>query len=125
MHGRSEYELTAHAFYFGVRIQPATFVLLYDETWHLALQSQRCLLQQNSVLHPSMSFNFDVLAWHIDPNQNQVGFSPHRDRQPDTSEGLKQSFYEDGQAKYVTHWIALTDANPNNSCLCKWLYNSF
>lgn len=69
-----------------------------------------------------MSFNFDILAWHIDPIQNQVGFSPHRDRQPDTIEGLKQSFYEDGQAKYVTHWIALTDANPNNSCLCKCLY---
>jgi hypothetical protein len=98
---------------------PATFALLYDETWHLAFESQRLLLRGNSVLHPSMLFNFDMLAWHIDPQKNQVGFSPHRDRQPDTDEALKGSFYSDGHAKYVTHWIALTDANPNNSCLCK------
>lgn len=100
---------------------PATFALLYDETWHMALQSQRYLLSKSNILHPSMTFNFDMLAWHIDQHKNQVGFSPHRDRQPDTDEGLKQSFYEDGHAKYVTHWIALTDANPNNSCLCEWI----
>jgi hypothetical protein len=99
---------------------PATFALLFDETWQLAFQSQQFLLFQNKILHPDMKFNFDMLAWHIDPTRNQVGFSPHRDRQPDTSEALLQSFYVDGQAKYVTHWIALTDANPNNSCLCKW-----
>lgn len=98
---------------------PATFVLLYDETWHLAMQSHRLLLHKNNILHNQMSFNFDVLAWHIDPLKNQVGFSPHRDRQPETVDELKNSFYEDGQAKYVTHWIALTDANPNNSCLCE------
>jgi ectoine hydroxylase-related dioxygenase (phytanoyl-CoA dioxygenase family) len=98
---------------------PATFALLFDETWHLAIESQRSLLQHHAGLHQEMSFNFDMLAWNIDPTQNQVGFSPHRDRQPDTDQALKHSFYSDGQAKYVTHWIALTDANPNNSCLCK------
>ena len=98
---------------------PATFALLFDETWLLAFQSQTFLLS-NNILHTRMKFNFDMLAWHIDPTRNQVGFSPHRDRQPDTDEALEQSFYADGQAKYVTHWIALTDANPNNSCLCKY-----
>lgn len=100
---------------------PATFALLYDETWHLALQSQQELLTKNNILHSSMTFNFDMLAWHIDQSKNEVGFSPHRDRQPDTNAALKGSFYEDGQAKYVTHWIALTDANPNNSCLCEFI----
>ena len=105
---------------------PATFALLFDETWHLAAESHRILLakqnnQGQGILrsHNRMRFNFDMLAWHIDPRRKQVGFSPHRDRQPDTLDALKESFYSDGQAKYITHWIALADANPNNSCLCK------
>ena len=103
---------------------PATFALLFDETWQLAAESQQLLLQkQNEGIlqsHGKMRFNFDMLAWHIDPRRKQVGFSPHRDRQPDTLDALKQSFYSDGQAKYITHWIALADANPNNSCLCEY-----
>lgn len=76
------------------------------------------------VLHPLMKFNYDVLAWHIDPVRDQAGFSPHRDRQPNTRRELQQSFYPEedaeaggGQAKYVTHWVALADATPENSCL--------
>ncbi len=103
---------------------PATFALLFDETWKLAAESQQLLLQEQNkgILqsHEKMRFNFDMLAWHVDPRQKQVGFSPHRDRQPDTLDALKQSFYSDGQAKYITHWIALAEANPNNSCLCKY-----
>lgn len=104
---------------------PATFALLFDETWQLAAESQQLLLQEQNkgILrsHGKMRFNFDMLAWHIDPRRKQVGFSPHRDRQPDTLDALKQSFYSDGQAKYITHWIALAEANPNNSCLCKYV----
>ena len=113
---------------------PATFVLLFDETWKLARESYHLLLQdddrkkdteqhqqsQKGILHrnsSTMAFNFDMLAWYIDPKLNQAGFSPHRDRQPDSLADLKQSFYSDGQAKYITHWIALADATPENSCL--------
>lgn len=106
----------------------STFVLLFDETWKLAAESHRLLLQNNEqqnqnsqkgILNANnkMSFNFDMLAWNIDPRLNQVGFSPHRDRQPDSLSSLEQSFYADGQAKYITHWIALADATPSNSCL--------
>ena len=102
---------------------PATFALLFDETWRLAAESHQLLLknEDKGILksHGKMRFNFDMLAWHIDPREKQAGFSPHRDRQPDP-DALKQSFYPDGQAKYITHWIALADANPNNSCLCKY-----
>ena len=94
---------------------PATFILLFDETWRLAAESQ----QRLPLRHKNMCFNFDMLAWHIDARRKQVGFSPHRDRQPDNLDALKDSFYPDGQAKYITHWIALAEANPNNSCLCK------
>ena len=111
---------------------PATFILLFDETWKLARESYHLLLQSDDeaketqqqshkgILHrnsSTMAFNFDMLAWYIDPKLNQAGFSPHRDRQPDSLSDLKQSFYSDGQAKYITHWIALADATPENSCL--------
>ncbi|KAL7538992.1 hypothetical protein ACHAXR_008966 [Thalassiosira sp. AJA248-18] len=105
---------------------PATFALLFDETWELAAESHHLLLRNNTrnqniqkgILRANnMAFNFDVLAWYIDPRLNQAGFSPHRDRQPDSLSALEQSFYADGQAKYITHWIALEDANPENSCL--------
>jgi Phytanoyl-CoA dioxygenase (PhyH) len=108
---------------------PATFVFLYDEAWDLAIKSSE------RVLSPSTSernrFNFDLLAWHIGPpvanvtkdaasftNSGQPassGFSPHRDRQP---EDVASSFHDDtGDAKFVTHWVALTEAVPENSCL--------
>lgn len=90
---------------------PATFVLLYDETWEMARLALETL---SDATHPSNVFNFDILAWYIDPRENVAGFSPHRDRQPDDT---KSSFHDNGQAKYVTMWTALSDATPENSCL--------
>ncbi len=55
-------------------------------------------------------------AWYIDPRENAAGFSPHRDRQP-TNEEVENSFHKDGQAKYVTLWMALSNATPENSCI--------
>lgn len=43
-----------------------------------------------------------------------IGFSPHRDRQPPDTDA---SFHSNGAAKYITCWIALTEATPENSCL--------
>lgn len=84
---------------------PASFIFLFDETWHLARFSRR-LLETST----SNSFHFDLLAWYI----NEGGFSPHRDRQPDN---VAASFKDDGEAKFATHWIALTPATTSNSCL--------
>ena len=39
---------------------------------------------------------------------------PHRDRQP---EDASSSFHDDEQPKFVTQWIALSDATTENSCL--------
>lgn len=91
---------------------PATFVLLFDETWRLAARASSLL--SNST-NPNNVFNFDMLAWYIDPREGDAGFSPHRDRQPDD---IKKSFYHDDKmAKYVTMWLALSNATPENSCL--------
>jgi Phytanoyl-CoA dioxygenase (PhyH) len=88
---------------------PASFVLMFDETWELAMQSRKML---ESATHSRNAFNFDLLAWFIPLGEG--GFSPHRDRQPDDA---ASSFHADQQAKFVTQWIALSDATPENSCL--------
>ena len=92
---------------------PATFILLYDQAWQLAATGTSIL--QNTT-HSKNVFNFDVLAWYIDPSDGAAGFSPHRDRQP-TNEEVAASFHQDEQAKYVTLWMALSDATPENSCI--------
>ena len=90
---------------------PATFSLLYDETWTLARSAAETLTSSTC---PANRFNYDVLAWHVDPREGAAGFSPHRDRQPAEA---APTFHSDGVAKYVTQWVALTDASPENSCL--------
>lgn len=51
---------------------------------------------------------------YVDPSRGDAGFSPHRDRQPDSSPA---TFRPDGTAMYATLWLPLTDATPENSCL--------
>ena len=96
---------------------PAVLILLFDETWELAHDSSKIL---QTYCHPQNNFNFDILAWYIPPGSQ--GFSPHRDRQPPTPT-ISTTFHqqskeeEDGQSKFVTQWIALSEATPQNSCL--------
>ena len=85
---------------------PASFILLFDETWHLAEKSKKVL---NESTLETNRFHADILAWYIEDN----GFSPHRDRQPDEA---RESF-SGLDAKFVTQWIALSEASPENSCL--------
>jgi hypothetical protein len=85
---------------------PASFILLFDNTWELAAKS-RSVLEKSTL--GTNKFQFDILAWYIESG----GFSPHRDRQP---EDIAASFEKD-EAKFATQWIALTDATPENSCL--------
>ena len=79
---------------------PATFIILFDEAWHLAHHANTNIL--SPISHPANTFNFDILAWYIDPRTagaNSAGFSPHRDRQPPNAL-VQDSFHKDGQAKY-------------------------
>ena len=90
---------------------PPSFIALYDECFELAD------FYKGNVFHGTKNhFNFDILAWCIDPSKSECGFSPHRDRQPPNSQ-IKASFHENGLAKYVTCWTALSPATPDNSCL--------
>jgi len=88
---------------------PASFLVLYDEVWLLIQQASN--LMKNATGNVC---NMDVLAWYVDPNCGDSGFSPHRDRQPDDSPA---TFRADGSAMYSTCWIPFTHATPENSCL--------
>ncbi|KAJ8903412.1 hypothetical protein NDN08_004520 [Rhodosorus marinus] len=97
---------------------PPTFLILYDEVWML-VKALTKLVQSSAA--PENEFNGDVLVWVIDPNKDDAGFTPHRDRQP---EDVELSFaYGKGfnfarvSPQYHTCWVALTDATPDNSCL--------
>jgi hypothetical protein len=97
---------------------PATMILLCDELWEYAHYANHKILK--NITHPSHRLHGDILAWYVDPKEQTSGFSPHRDRQPSDNTNLQMSFHteEDGRhAKYVTMWIALTPATPENSCL--------
>lgn len=85
---------------------PASFCLLFDQTWELAASSKSMLSASTAEAN---RFQFDILAWYIE----KEGFSPHRDRQPKNAAAT----FVDGNAKFATQWIALTPATPENSCL--------
>jgi len=103
---------------------PPTFIMLFDEVWELADIYNRmiCDINNQMVADKRSSnwnvFNFDVLAWCVDPKKGEVGFSPHRDRQP-KNERILSSFHDGKCAhpKYQTVWLAMSDATPDNSCL--------
>ena len=97
---------------------PPTFVLLFDETWELAIECYTRYLSK--ICHPSNIFNYDILAWYVPHGSS--GFSPHRDRQPKNP--LSSSFHTtsdntttDPSPMFVTQWIALSEVTTDNSCL--------
>ncbi|QDZ17755.1 putative phytanoyl-CoA dioxygenase [Chloropicon primus] len=88
---------------------PASFIFLYDDAWVLAA---RMATLMRSVGENEISY--DMLAWNVNQEAGEGGFSPHRDRQPDDASA---TFRECGMAMYTTCWVPLTRASPDNSCL--------
>ncbi len=91
---------------------PATFLLMNEEAWKCVSAASKIISGVSS--DPAIVLNLDILAWRIDPRKGQSGFSPHRDRQPADVRG---SFTASGVPRYITCWLALTEASPSNSCL--------
>ncbi|KAJ1628848.1 hypothetical protein T492DRAFT_1014993 [Pavlovales sp. CCMP2436] len=105
---------------------PATALLIYDETWVMHAQLARLLGAATS-----NTPCFDIVCFAVAPqpqaggaSDGTRGFAPHRDRQPDNWQArgvpssINKTFHPDGTPKFVTAWLALTDATPENSCLC-------
>ena len=104
---------------------PTTFLAMYDETWELAQQCQDWMDRITNAHAVSGAqvrnrFCMDIVGFNV---VDGVGFSAHRDRQPEdwqpkghASEDPKTTF-DHGFARYITCWVALSDAHPGNSCL--------
>eukprot|EP00929_Paragymnodinium_shiwhaense_P002426 TRINITY_DN102663_c0_g1_i1.p2 TRINITY_DN102663_c0_g1~~TRINITY_DN102663_c0_g1_i1.p2 ORF type:complete len:477 (-),score=132.64 TRINITY_DN102663_c0_g1_i1:114-1544(-) len=96
---------------------PPSFIAMYDEAWIMGLDAA-------SVMETATgnTMCMDIVGFLVDPKMTK-GFSPHRDRQPEdwmprgVPESVPGTFKPDGIAKYITIWVALTDANVDNSCL--------
>lgn len=89
---------------------PPSFIIMYDEVWAMVQQASLLMAEATG----GNRVNMDILAWLVDPNRGDAGFSPHRDRQPDDAPA---TFRPDGSAMYATLWLPLTHATPENSCL--------
>ncbi len=85
-----------------------SFVFVYDEFWTISRQLSRLL---TPVLGETYQQLPDFWAWYLDPQREDAGWEPHRDR----IHG--EPIYPDGMPKSVTVWIALTDATPLNGCI--------
>lgn len=85
-----------------------SFVFVYDEFWTISRQLSRLL---TPVLGETYQQLPDFWAWYLDPQREEAGWRPHRDR----IHG--ETVYPDGMPKSVTVWVALTDATPLNGCI--------
>lgn len=85
------------------------WLVLADELWLLTKWFQPLL----EAAFPRLRLLADYYVFLVDPtepNQRQ-GWAPHRDR-------VDMSFGADDRApNYLTVWIALTDATPDNGCI--------
>lgn len=86
---------------------PLAFAFVYDELW-LAFQGLSQFL--TSVLGEGYLALPDFWVWHVNPNENALGWGPHRDR-------LIPTIDADNSPQTLTVWLPFTDATPLNGCM--------
>lgn len=86
---------------------PLAFAFVYDELW-LAFQGLSRFL--TSVLGDGYQALPDFWVWHVNPNENALGWGPHRDRVIPTLDA-------DNSPHTLTVWLPFTDATPLNGCM--------
>jgi hypothetical protein len=94
---------------FRLKIQkiPTPFAFIFDEYWLIfwkLSQIAQHILGDSSLRLP------DFWAWHVDPQNSESGWTPHRDKDYKT-------LNKDGSPKSITFWIPLSDALPSNGCM--------
>ena len=86
---------------------PPVFAFAYEEFWLLPRQ----LADVVSTLIGGAYLQLpDFWAWHVDPQNDESGWQPHRDKD-------YRALLPDGSPKSITLWIPLTAATPLNSCI--------
>ena len=98
---------------------PASFVVVYDEAWEL-VELLSPLVRRATGGNECM---MDLVAWHVDPDKGQAGFTPHRDRhlglEDANTDAVAAGFRKsDGRSpRDSTCWIALSKSVADNGCL--------
>jgi hypothetical protein len=87
---------------------PAVFAFVYDEYWQVYMRLARLLA---GILGDGYRLLPSFWAWCIEPDPNQAGWGPHRDRLS------KPVLREDHSPNIMTIWIPLSDATPLNGCM--------
>ena len=85
-----------------------SFAFVYDLFWSVARRLRQ-------VLAPVLGEDYrqlpDFWVWYVNPDEQQAGWRPHRDRVQ------CNPLLEDGMPKSLTVWSALTNATPLNGCI--------
>lgn len=86
---------------------PLAFAFLDDSFWST-------MAALSAVLKKLLGLDYqqlpDFWAWRLDPQREDAGWRPHRDK------GF-QALLPDGSPKSLTLWINLTDVTPLNGCM--------
>lgn len=86
---------------------PPPFLFLFDEAWQ-AFASLSGLITH--VLGMGYLILPDFWVWHLDPQKQDAGWAPHRDKG-------RMSLAPDGSPLSLTIWLPLTEATPLNGCM--------
>lgn len=86
---------------------PTPMVFLFDEFWMIfrKLNNVAALLLGEGYLRLP-----DFWAWHVDPQKQESGWTPHRDKNYET-------LNSDGSPTAITFWIPLSISTPLNGCM--------
>lgn len=86
---------------------PAPVAFLFDEFWVI-------FKKLNNVAASVLGVGYfrlpDFWAWHVDPQKQESGWAPHRDKNYET-------LNSDGSPNSITFWISLSISTPLNGCM--------
>lgn len=86
---------------------PPPFLFIFDEAW-AAFSALDGMLSH--LLGDQYRIMPDFWVWHLDPQKQEAGWGPHRDKG-------RRSLAADGTPLSMTVWVPLTDATPLNGCM--------
>jgi hypothetical protein len=86
---------------------PPVFGMVFDEFWVPAFALTKIVATSLGGTYKLLP---DFWVWHIDPAKDEAGWTPHRDKG-------HRALFPDRRPKAVTAWLALSDADPLNSCM--------
>jgi hypothetical protein len=86
---------------------PTPMAFLFDEFWVIFRKLNNIA---SSLLGEGYFRLPDFWAWHVDPQKQQSGWKPHRDK-------TYKALNPDGSPRAVTFWLPLSISTPLNGCM--------